>query len=218
MKKILALGMVIMLCLSGCGIKDIFITTPSKEEQPTLGMVLEECEIKSDNSEYYSKIAIIQQTSKESEMLNELYDDTSYGSVGIALRWKIKHSKIPNEKLHVVVEYCEDEIWYDNSQPEKFREEVGKLITEINNKSDINYNFENWVYFCPNAFYTIMTAEEILNLGTDDNFRIEYVGSNNANPENLDMDTTEGVDVYVELYGDGYVQCIEGKEVIDYTK
>ena len=63
-----------------------------------------------------------------------------------------------------------------------------------------------------------LTENEILSLTNQGKLSVDYIGSYMVNSKDLDLTTPEGVDVYIELFGDGYVQCVDGKDIKDYTK
>ena len=210
MKKIVLMVCIfVMLCQVGCG-KNVFI---NESEDDTLEFVLEEIEISSNNSDDYSKIAVIQDRKNEPELMHYDSSYSKYGRASAALIWKLERNNDSDEKIHVIVS-CE--MW--NLSDDEIEGELTKVITEFNSNQNMEINDKDWKYLECSRFYARLSEKEILGLANQGDFRIMYIGSNNVDYKDLDLTTPEGVDVYIELFGDGYVQCVNGKEIKDYTE
>lgn len=220
-RKILIVCMVAMLILSGCGMKSVFINEPTEQEFETIGFVIEEYEIEKRNPEYYSQIANIRPAKNKPELLRKYGLCNDYKNMGLALAWKIDHNDdTKNEKIHVVLGYKGYGTSYscsDDMLDEKI-EEISKVIDNINTESGMQIEFDSWFSVFLTDFYALLTEEEIIRLSQEGCFLIDYVGSNEVEHDGVDFNTPEGVDIFIEMYGDSFVQCIDGKELVDYTK
>lgn len=205
-RKTIFTSVILIFVLCGCG-KNIFINETKEPE--TKGFIQTEYVIENNNQEYYSKIADLKNI-KYPKMLEEM-TEYKYGSVGPSLTWKLDcNIDNPDEKYHVIVQYYEE---FDESvNYEQIYIYMIERIDEINEECNLNLNVKEWVKL-EFDYYCILTREEIKALGTSGQFFVWYVGSGDGEYTTLDTSTYEGVSAFVELYGDGYVQCIDGKEI-----
>lgn len=201
-RRILVISILLILFLSGCE-KNVFINEPT--EPRTIGFVLEEFTIESSNPEYYSKIADLFKF-KYPEILEDKEEWEKYGYAARALSWKLDQNiDNPNMKYHVVLEF-----FSENS--------IDVEIEKINENYNMDFNVRDWFDMEYGDYYTILSREEVIALGNSKKFFVWYVGSGEGDYNKVDVTTEEGLAEFVELYGDGYVQCIEGKEIINYIK
>ena len=206
-RKIFLARAIAILLLCGCE-KNIFIN--EIETPKTIGFVMEEIEVENNNPEYYSKIAILNNFIYPT-MLDYKEEWEQFGYVGNSLSWKLERNETnTDEKFHVVLQYLGDGV--NSEQPKMF---VDKAIEEINNKNDLYIDVNEWSYI-GHDYYCILSREEIIALGNSGCFLLWYVGSGEGEYGNIDTSTIEGVDMFVELYGDHYVRCIEGKQIKGY--
>lgn len=210
MKKVLVVICIVMV-LCQCGCRGFFLN--EEKESETKGFVIEEIDVESENPVLYSKIAVIDNTAKYPELM--IYDESyaKYGSSGVALIWKLERNSNGNEKIHVIVNAVSL-----NLSDEEIITEIERLITELNSEKDMEINTNEWEYLGYSRFYCMLTENEILSLANQGKLSVDYIGSYMVDSKDLDLTTPEGVDVYIELFGDGYVQCIDGKDIKDYTK
>ena len=203
-RKIFIVGVIAILLLCGCE-RNIFIN--EIETPKTMGFVMEEIEVENNNPEFYSKIAILNNFNYPT-MLDYKDEWEKYGFVGASLAWKLERNKENlDEKYHVCVQY-----FGDSMDDEQLNLYMDKAIEEINNKDDIYLDVNEWSSM-GHDYYCILTREEIIALGNSGCFLLWYVGSGEGEYGNIDTSTIEGVDMFVELYGDHYVRCIEGKQI-----
>ena len=206
-RKIFLAGAIAILLLCGCE-KNIFIN--EIETPKTIGFVMEEIEVENNNPEFYSKIAILNNFIYPT-MLDYKEEWEQFGYVGNSLSWKLERNETnTDEKFHVVLQYLGDGV--NSEQPKMF---VDKAIEEINNKNDLYIDVNEWSYI-GHDYYCILSREEIIALGNSGCFLLWYVGSGEGEYGNIDTSTIEGVDKFVELSGDHYVRCIEGKQIKGY--
>lgn len=210
MKKVLVVICIVMM-LCQCGCRGFFLN--EEKERETKGFVTEEIDVESENPVLYSKIAVIDNSAKYPELMR--YDESyaKYGSAGVALIWKLERNSKENEKIHVIVNAVSL-----NLSDEEIITEVEKIIAELNLEKNMEINTSEWEYLGYSRFYCMLTENEILSLTNQGKLSVDYIGSYMVNSKDLDLTTPEGVDVYIELFGDGYVQCVDGKDIKDYTK
>lgn len=203
-KRFLFICTVMMLCMCGCE-KNEFVN--ETEEHRTIGFVMNEIDVENSNLEYYSKFACLNNISYPKE-LN--YKDAweQYGNIGGALAWKLDQNiDNPNARFHVYLQYFGDNV--DSDQKKIY---IDKAINEINNEKGLNLDVDKWS-FVEDNYYCILSREEIIAIGNREDFFVWYIGSGEGDYNKFNISTLEDVDRFVELYGDGYVQCIKGKEI-----
>ena len=205
-KSLILLTIILIFALCGCDKKEEI------NKNGKIGFVVSVEDINNNNPNYYAQVATLRSVSVKPDLLKYKEEwETKYGMVAEALAWKLDRTEVDSNTLFHVAVICTT---LDND--ETAYEDMNKAIDEINATYGLNIDTSDWVEMCID-YYCVLTREELLAL-THNKFIARYIGSGEGDMKKMDISTPEGVDTYIELYGDGFVQKIEGKEIKNYTK
>lgn len=207
-KIVLAIIFLLTIVLNGCS------STSTESTSSEVGFVMYTESIENGDSDYYSKIAILNNIENKPDLLKYKEEwAIKYGNVKPALAWKLDRNEINEEdKLHVEVIYMEGE----SGTAEEIWPSIVMKVKELNELNGCQIDTSKWT-LASMGYYCVLTKAELLLL-TNNGFMGGYVGSGEGDYKKMDINTPVGVDIYVELYGDYIVQYIDGKEIKDYTK
>ena len=213
---LLVLTTLMVVCLCGCFalIDDVNSGGYNNDNNIELGFVVDVVQINVDDEDYYSQVAELNNIENSPSALKYKEEwEEKYGKVRPALAWKLERSeRNPEAKWHVIMTLAEGE----SGSEEEIKKQIEEKVKSINEQCGSNIDTTKWTDVLL-GYYCVVTEEELFIL-TNNGFYASLVGSGESDYRKMDLNTEEGADIFVELYGDGYVQYIDGKEIKDYTK